>query len=42
MGGAEEFDLTQNNINDLDILSLLEDDEGKFLKETFIVKQIVI
>jgi hypothetical protein len=38
MGGAEEFDLTQNNINDLDILSLLEDDEGKFLKETFIVK----
>lgn len=36
--GGEEYDQYLENLNDLDILHMLEEDEGKFPREVFVVK----
>ena len=38
----EDYDPDSTNLNDLDILILLEGDDGKFAEETFVVKESVI
>lgn len=42
-GGGEEYDQYIGNLNDLDILAMLEENEGKFdEEEIFVVKMSVI
>lgn len=41
-GRMEDYDPDNTNLNDLDILILLEEDDGKFAEETFVVKESII
>jgi hypothetical protein len=41
-GGGDELDHYVSNLNDIDILNVIEEDDGRFKDEVFIVKETEI